>query len=321
MMRRVALFIAALTCAAQPPVDIHLDVTTVMATFIVSDRNSAPVKDLRREEFSLLDDGKPREIQSFWQESGLPLTIGLIADVSGSQLGVIKDHRENILKFLSQVMGPEDRAFIVTAGARVKLLTDLTGSLEELRAGVDGIDGRQREGVELGEPCTRRASPRTILRGFGCGGTVLWDAVHAASILKMKPLTGRKALIVLSDGMDTGSMHNLGAAIEAAQSADTLVYTMRALSPLVAFSPGGRLRATISNPLKSLAQNTGGRAFGTTRNAPETFETIEKELRNLYVIGFTPPDEARNGKFHKLEIKTQTKGLKVRARKGYTIHR
>ncbi len=111
------------------------------------------------------------------------------------------------------------------------------------------------------------------------------------------------------------------AAIEAAQSADTLVYTMRALSPLVAFSPGGRLRATISNPLKSLAQNTGGRAFGTTRNAPETFETIEKELRNLYVIGFTPPDEARNGKFHKLEIKTQTKGLKVRARKGYTIHR
>jgi VWFA-related protein len=296
-----------------------VDVTTVTATFTVTDRNSAPVKDLRREDFTLQDDGKVQAIQSFWQESGLPLTIGLIADVSGSQLGVIRDHRENILQFLAQVMGPQDRAFLVTAGVQARLLTDLTGSLDELRAGVQGIGGRQREGTPLGEPCTRPLRPSIILRGPGCGGTVLWDAVYAASVLKMKPLTGRKALIVLSDGMDTGSLHNLTTTIEAAQSADTLVYTLRALSPLVAYSPAGRLRTALSNPMKRLSDETGGRAFGSTRNAPETFKSIEDELRNLYVIGFTPPDEARNGKFRKLEIQSAKPGLKIRARKGYKL--
>ncbi len=278
MPRRSLLLLAVVCCAQTPPrADIHVDVTTVTATFTVSDRNSAPVKDLHREDFTLHDDGKLREIQAFWQESGLPLTIGLIADVSGSQLGVIRDHRENILQFLAQVMGPQDRAFIVTASVQAKLLTDLTGSLDELRAGVQGI-GKPGQGTQLGEPCTRPLRPTIILRGPGCGGTVLWDAVYAASVLKMKPLTGRKALIVLSDGLDTGSLHNLTTTIEAAQSADTLVYTLRALSPFVAYSPGGRLRTTLSNPMKRLSDETGGRAFGSTRNTPETFKARPTRL-------------------------------------------
>jgi VWFA-related protein len=208
-MRRVLLFTAAWICAAQTP-DIHIDVNTVTVAYTVSDRNSAPVKDLRREDFTLLDGGRATAIRSFWQESSLPLTIGLVADVSGSQMGVIRSHRDTILHFLSQVMGPQDKAFIVTVANQVKLVTDLTGSLDELRAGVDELKVGGRAGTQLGEPCTHHLVFRLGMPGPGCGGTILWDGVYAAALLKMKPLTGRKALIVLTDGLDTGSMHNLG---------------------------------------------------------------------------------------------------------------
>jgi Ca-activated chloride channel family protein len=307
-MHRTLVFVATLTCAAQAP-DIHIDVDSVTVGFTVADRDGAPVKDLQRGSFTLLDEGKPREIQSFWQESSLPLTIGLVVDVSGSQTGAIRSHRETILRFLSQVMAPQDRAFIVTVGPQVKLVTDLTSSLDQLRAGVDGIQARQPEGTQLGEPCSRVVMGR---RFQGCGGTVLWDGVYASSLLKMKPITGRKALIVLSDGMDTGSAHKLVAAIEAAQSADTLVYTIRALGTMTTFSPAALAITTLNGSMRRLSQETGGRAFGSARNAPETFTTIETELRNLYVLGFTPPEEARSEKFRKIEIRTAAKGLTVR---------
>ena len=137
----------------------------------------------------------------------------------------------------------------------------------------------------------------------------------------MKPLTGRKALIVLSDGMDTGSAHILVAAIEAAQSADTLVDPIRALGMMTAFSPTARAITTLNGSMRRLSKETGGRAFGSARNTPEIFTAIENELRNLYVLGFTPPEDAGSGTFHKIEIKMAAKGLTVRARKGYALVR
>jgi VWFA-related protein len=319
-MRRLFLFAAALACRAQDPATIKVDVDLVTVALSASGRDAAPVKDLRREDFTILDNGQPREIQYFWQESNLPLTVGLVADVSGSQVGLVRKHRDTISRFLRQVIGPQDRAFLVTVGGDVKLMTDLTASIDELLLGVDRIEMGQKGGVQLGEPCRGEGAPRRRFRR-GCGGTALWNGVYAAARLKLKPLTGRKALIVLSDGMDTGSFHSLTEAIEAAQGADTLVYTIRYLGLTTMMSPVNAILTTAGPGLRRLSSETGGRAFFSPKDASAVFEEIESELRNLYVLGFTPPEAARDGKFHKLDIKARQPGVKVRARRGYMASR
>jgi Ca-activated chloride channel homolog len=330
-MKRAAMVALVAGMALAQQTDIRVDVNLVTIACSVSDRNGAPVSKLKREDFKLLDESRPREIKYFWQESELPLTVGLIADVSGSQTGYVSKHRQTIARFLEQVLGPEDRAFLVTVGPDVKLVTDLTGSIEELKAGVDQIEGGQRYGTQLGDSCLGhgpsppRRGPfgRKGRRNFGCGGTALWNGVYAAARLKMKQVKGRKALIVLSDGMDTGSFHGLTDAIEAAQAADTLVYTIKYVNiPLMILAPPLAVAATASHGLERLSLETGGHAFtGQGAHPSEIFAKIENELRNVYVLGFTPPEEASDGKPRKIEIKLAQSGLLVRARKSYSLSR
>lgn len=325
MKRWTLLVLAACTSYGQTAPDIRVDVALVTVACSITDRSGLPAKSIRREDLTLLDNGQPREIKYLWQEADLPLTIGLIVDVSGSQASFVSKHRQTVARFLEQVLGPQDRAFIVTVATDVKLITDLTGSIEQLRAGVEQIEGRQRHGTQLGEPC--RGQGRVVRSGrhrmparYGCGGTALWNGVYSAARLKMKTVSGRKALIVLSDGMDTGSLHSLTDAIEAAQSADTMVYTIRYVSAMLMVSPALAIHAALSHGLQRLADETGGREFPAPRGSPaDVFAQIENELRNLYVLGFTPPDAARDGQFHKLEVKMRQAGMTVRARKGYSV--
>ena len=306
------LLFAVFACNAQEPATIRVDVNEVTVAVSISNRNGAPVRNLRREDFTILDNGQPREIQSFWQETDLPLTIGLIVDVSGSQRGVVGKHFETITQFLTQVIGPRDRAFLVTVGnTTVRLVTDLTGSVPELRAGVDAIKRSKGAGALFGEFCR----PGRSNFGLKTCDTVLWDGVYSAARLRMKTLTGRKALIVLSDGADIGSLHTLTDAMEAAQSADTLAYTIQYLAPLYRFNPiFKRTRAR----LQRLSDGTGAKAFDAPKDPGPVFAEIEDDLRHLYVLGFTPSEDARDGKFHRLEIKTPKVDAMVRARAGYT---
>jgi len=318
-VRRWLLFAAALACTAQEqPATMHVDVNAVTVAVSVSDRNGAPVKNLRREEFTILDNGQLREIESFWRETDLPLTVGLIADVSSSQDGVIGKHRENIARFLAQVMGPQDRGFLVTvSNTRVKLVTDLTGSVDELRAGVDEVRRRRGAGTPFGQAC--RGRPRTIVGALGASscGTPLWDAVYSAAQLKMKSVTGRKALIVFSDGQDIGSVHSLTDVIEAAQSADSLVYTIQYFGWMAQVNPLLKLKG--SKAMRRLSIETGATAFSEPKDPSSVFTEIENDLRNLYVLAFTAPENARDGKFHKLEITVPKLDATIRARKGYTV--
>lgn len=300
-------------------VDIRVDVSLVRVPATVTDRKGNFVNGLHQQDFQLLDNGRAREIQYLWQEADLPLTVGLIADVSGSQSSFIDRHRSEVSQFLEQVLGPKDQAFLVAVAANPWLVTDLTGSLPELRKGVDRI-GRARTGPILGEPC-----PPKLVHGrhplAGCGGTALWNAVYAAARLKIRTITGRKALIVFSDGVDTGSTHSLSDAIEAAQSAETIVYTLHSYNLAMAMFPAAAvLTAEGNRHLTTLAEETGGKPFPSPRNGPvEIFAQIEGELRNLYVIGFTAPADVGEGTFHKLELKATQKGITVRGRKGYSV--
>src|SRR5262249_27731596 len=154
----------------------------------------------------------------------------------------------------------------------------------------------------LGEPC--RGSQRKLKlikrRGVPCGGTALWQGVYWAARLKMKSTEGRKALIILSDGFDTGSDHGLEDAIEAAQSAETPVYTIKFVSAIAApLLPVVALR----HGMDKLSDETGGTAYGILHgDIAKVFDQIEQDLRNLYVLGYTPTNTARDGKFRKIEV-------------------
>ena len=312
-VRLVPILAVCTVLNAQQRADIRVEVDLVAVACSVTDRGGSPAKNLRPEDFIVRDNGVPQKLKYLWQESELPLTIGLIVDVSGSQMGFVNQHRETVARFLSQVLGPKDRAFLVQIAQKVRLVTGLTNSIDQLGDGVRTIGTRAaKEAPLLGDPCKGHG----IL--FGCGGTALWHGLYFAALLEKRPLTGRKALIVLTDGMDTGSDRSVSDVIEAAQGAETAVYTIKYASPARFISPALMLRSALSHGLERLAIETGGVPFSHPKDkTPQVFAQIESDLRNLYVLGFTPPDDARDGKFHKLDVKTARPDLVVRTRAGY----
>ena len=315
----------AVPCLAQNSSDIRVDVDLVRVAVSVTDSAGKPVQDMRQDEFTLFDNGKTRPIQYMWKEADLPLTIGLVVDISGSQMKYFGEHRQTMGQFLEQVLRPQDQAFLVSVAGQVRLITDFTNSLEKLQAGVARLGGKPLAGIELGEPCFPPNRVRPPMRRFPirlppslCGGpSVLWHGIYTAARLKMKPVDGRKAMILLTDGLDTGSIHSLTDAIEASQNAETLVYTIRYAALPALAAPGLAFRG--SRGLRRLSEETGGRAYAAPQEGPaEIFTQIEAELRNLYVLGFAVPETARDGKVHMLEAKSKRKGVTLRARKSYT---
>jgi VWFA-related protein len=310
-MKFLVLTIAAMLFAQQHP-DIRVDVDLVTVACSVADRVGAPAKDLKAGDFVLRDNGQPREIRNFWQESDLPLTIALVADVSGSQAGFIKSHREALAQFLRQVISPGDHAMIVEVAQQARLISDLTDSQDDLIAAVRGMGTREGKlSPMLGPPCRNTGLHRS------CGGTALWHSLYYVA-KELRPVPGRKAIIILSDGMDTGSDVSLNDLIEMAQSAETVVYSIKYANPMRFLSISATIAQAVSRGLERLARETGGLNFPNPgRNTSDVFSRIESDLRNMYVVGFTPPDDARDGKFHKLDVKTVRADLMVRSRAGY----
>jgi VWFA-related protein len=306
-----ALAFAALLVAQQKP-DIQVDVDLVTVACPVTDHNGVPVRNLTVADFNLTDNGQPREIRNVWQESDLPLTIALVADVSGSQAGYIKDHREAIAQFLKQVIGPQDRAMIVQVARQSWLLSDLTGSHEALEAALQKIgDYQGKQSHLLGPACRNARVPHS------CGGTALWHGLYHTA-MALKGVTGRKAIVVLSDGIDTGSDRTVADVIDAAQAAETVVYSVKYSSPARFVSIGTMVAEAVTHGLERVDHETGGLTFPNPgKKTAEVYARIESDLRNMYVLGFSPPADARDGKFHKLDVKMARGNLIVRSRAGY----
>lgn len=307
----VALTSVAILSAQSTP-DIRVDVDLVTVSCAVTNHDGIPIRGLRRGDFELRDNEQPREIADFWQERDLPLTIAFVADVSGSQAGFIKSHRDAVGQFFRQVMGSADRAMIVEVARQARTLSDLTNSPDALNAAVEKIGTRQgSQSPMLGPPCRNARFPHS------CGGTALWHGVYYAA-KRLKPVSGRKAIIILSDGMDTGSDISLTNVIDMAQSAAVVVYSIKYANPMRFLSPAATIAQAVSRGLKRLCRETGGLNFPNPGNKlAEVFAQIESDLRNLYVLGFTPPTEARDGTFHKLEVTTNRTDAIVRSRGGY----
>jgi VWFA-related protein len=204
---------------------IAVDVKVVTLPVTVRDKHGKIVRDLTKDDFTLQEDGRPQTIRYFSQEANLPLTLGLLVDTSRSQTSVLDAERNASRSFLDQMLVQEkDKAFLIHFDREVELLQDLTSSREKLQAALELLktpSDRDRSNDPNDSGDSRSGS-----RSHHGDGTQLYDAVFLASNELMKKQQGRKALVILSDGVDRGSKTFLESAIESAQRADTVVYSI-----------------------------------------------------------------------------------------------
>jgi len=285
----------------------------------VRDKQGAIVRGLTKGDFVLQEDRRPQLIRYFSQESDLPLTLGLLVDVSGSQRRLIPEERTASFQFFDQVLREDlDRGFVIHFQGWVELLQNLTSSRDDLERSLRALSDDANQflyGWDRGGLPGGGRGPRS---GFG---TALYDAVWLASEDLMKKEGGRKALVILTDGVDTASMMPLEAAVESAQRADTLIYSVLFEDPdgyngfgrFGGFGPDGR------PPLDILARQTGGRLLEVNkkRTLEQVYDSIQEELRSLYSIGYTPDRETSKDAYHKIKLSTREKGLVVQTRDGY----
>jgi VWFA-related protein len=215
--------------AQDPATTIAVDVKVVTLPVTVRDKHGKIVRDLAKDDFALQEDGRPQTIKYFSQDANLPLTLGLLVDTSRSQSNVLEAERNASRSFLDQMMvQPKDKAFLIHFDREVELLQDLTSSREKLQAALELLktpSDRERSNDPKDD------DSRSGSGSHHGGGTQLYDAVYLASNELMKKQQGRKALIILSDGVDRGSKTYLESAIESAQRADTVVYSIYFAEP------------------------------------------------------------------------------------------
>lgn len=195
---------------------LSVDARLVNLPVVVRDKKGALIQNLTKDDFILQVDGKPQTIRYFDLDKNLPLTLGLLVDTSRSQRDVIDEERTASSTFLDQMLtSPKDKAFIMQFAGQTELLQDLTSSRPLLQAALKEIDTPSPDSSNDNSGGNRRG-----------GGTTLYDALFLASDELMSKQGGRKALIILSDGVDRNSKENLVRSIEAGQRADTIVYAI-----------------------------------------------------------------------------------------------
>ena len=305
-----SLFLCALLLAAQEAPTIQVDVDVVNILFTVKDKRGGLIGNLNKEDFTLNEDGKRQEIKYFTRETDLPLTIGLLIDVSASQGNLIEIEKNAASRFFSEVLRPKDLAFLISFGEDSELLQDYTSSPKLLRAGLEGLQVRGGvSGIHPG-PVPTISNP---------AGTVLYDAVYVAAADQLRGQVGRKVLVLITDGEDQGSKYKIERAIEAAQKADAVIFGMYYVDRQF-YSQGGISFGGASDwALRKLSEETGGRVFHVDRKhtLEEAFKELQDEMRSQYAIGYSPSNSKKDGSFRKIEIQPSTHDWKVLARKGY----
>ena len=334
--RSLSLFIglcASLCCALPPiqgqsqePLDtIKIDTNLISVPVIVSDRENRYVPDLKLEAFRLFDNQVEQKIALF-DTGEEPLNVVLMLDTSLSTSGVLDDIKKAAKAFVKELR-PQDRAMIVTFDWQEQKLTTLTSNRKELESGI--------KHAEVGK----------------MAGTVLYDSLMDVSSRVLQPIRGRKAIILLSDGNDHGSVVNPEDLLRSESEADAMIYSIYYLPEGLRFlGPPRPMRFPFPRPFDSttpqrprgrggqggrrggrrglgydgydlmekLSEVTGGRFYqGETKNLKETFALIAEELRHQYRLGFYPDELKRDGSVHALSVKVNLPEVSVRSRREY----
>jgi VWFA-related protein len=309
----VLLLLCPSAFAQEEPV-IKVDVNLVNVLCSVRNKSGGLIGNLEKKDFTVLEDGKEQEIKYFTRETDLPLTIGLLVDTSKSQERLMDIERRAAYQFFSKVLRQKDLAFLIQFGAEAELLQDSTSSPRLLQEGLNQL----RLSVPVGG-----LHPGPVPTQQHTAGTILFDAVYLAANEKLKGEVGRKTIVLITDGVDTGSRISKEKAIESAQKADTIIYSIDYEDPSAYGGFGGFGRINMGGggegDLRRMSSETGGHVYKVDRknSLDDIFRELQEEMRSQYSIGYAPANPKKDGSFRKLEIRTSNKDFKVQARKGY----
>jgi VWFA-related protein len=282
-------------------------VNVVNVFFNVKDKHGMLIPNLTKDDFQVMEDGKPQTVKYFSAESNQPLTLGIMIDTSASQTRVLPIEQESCAEFLHQVLRDKDLAFVINFDVDVDLDQDYTNNVRELTRALNKM--QINAGMGGGPPGLGGGPIPTTPRG-----TLLYDAIYLAADEKLKNEVGRKAMIIFTDGEDQGSRLRVQDAIEAAQKADAICYVIL-IADRGFYGFGGY---SGDSDMRKLAEATGGRVIEVGNKQDklkQAFDQIQNELRSQYNIGYTPSNPKLDGTYRKIQI--HAKDYKVQARQGY----
>jgi len=283
---------------------VRVNVNLVNVAFSIRDNRGALVDDLTKDQVEVFEDAVPQKIAFFARSSDVPLTLGLIVDASGSQDHFTKQHQRDLEVFLKEVLGPHDRAFIVCFGNHLRLVSDFSPSSGELVDRLNSFQKGSSRFPEIGPKESREL------------GTAFYDSIYYSITEKLSNESGRKALLIFSDGEDNSSSHDMMTAIEAAQAANVTLFSIRYTE-----REHGELTARNKYGIRvmgRIAKETGGDQFDAEQTDPHGyFRLIGEELRHSYELAYYPTNAVRDDTFRKIVVRPKQQGFTVRCKTGY----
>jgi Ca-activated chloride channel homolog len=298
-------------------VRVETDLTNVLFTAV--DRNKRFVTTLRQTDIRVLEDGVPQEVFVFQRETDRPLSLAIVIDTSASQERTLPEEKNAARRFVDAVIRPsKDEVAVLTFTGETTLEQGLTGSVQRVRRAIDGVEfvppsGYVGAGTVVGTPPISGDNQRLS------GTTALWDSVWvtAREVLSETSDKTRRAIILLTDGVDTSSRMKLQEAVDSALKVDAIVYSIGIGDD---FSFGG----VDEGSLRKISERTGGRAFfpKSEEDLRSAFAQIQDELRSQYLVAYSSSNKAKDGTFRKVQIEVtnpELKGqnLKLTYRQGY----
>jgi Ca-activated chloride channel family protein len=297
-------------------VRVETNLTSIF--FTAADSSKRFVNNLKKEDIRILEDGQPQEIFTFQQNLDLPLSVAILIDTSLSEERTLPDEKAAARSFLEAVMRPQkDEAAIVSFTGEVTLEQGFTGNLERLRRAIDRVEfvppsGYVGGGVVVGTPPISGTNQNLTT------STAIWDAVwvSANDLLSNSADNTRRTIILLTDGENTSGQMKIHEAIERAQKADALIY---------AIGIGDSYQGGVDEgSLKKITEQTGGRAYfpRSERELRSAFAQIQRDLREQYLIAYSPSNKARDGSYRRIQIEVvdpelRQQKLKLNYRPGY----
>ena len=298
---------------------VKFDTNLTNIFFTAADKNKRFISDLKAEDIRVLEDGEQQEIFTFQQNIDLPLSLAILIDTSASEERTLPDEKEAARAFLESVLRPnKDEAAVVSFTGETTLEQGFSGNVERLRRAIDRVEFVPPSGYIGGGVVVNGTPPISGTNQSLAGSTAIWDAVWATAeeLISGSAEHTRRAVILLTDGVDTSSRMKMHDAIERAQKADALIY---------AIGIGDRYTFNVNEgDLRKIAEKTGGRAYFPRheRDLRDAFAQIERDLREQYLVAYSPRNKARDGSYRRIEIQLvnpalKQQDLKLKYRAGY----
>ncbi len=298
---------------------IKIDAEVVNVLFTAQDNNRRLLTSLKQEDIKILEDGRPQDISAFSRQVDLPLSLAILIDVSASQERTLPEEKAAAISFLETVIRPaKDEVCVISFTGEATLEQGMTNNLARLRRSIDGVRFVPPSGYIGGGVIAGGTPPISGDNQMSQGSTAIWDAIWVTSdeILGPAPERTRRAIILLSDGVNTYGKKKLDDAVQAALRAEAIIYSIGIGDNFYSGVDKGTLR--------KITERTGGRAYfpRDERELRDAFRQIQDEMRSQYLLAYEPSNQLRDGSYRRIEIQLTNPQLakekvKVTHRQGY----